>query len=33
MKRMANPVETIILVNDGETVRRFAARVLAKHGL
>jgi hypothetical protein len=29
---MTNPVETILLIDDEETVRRFSARVLAKHG-
>ena len=29
---MPNPVETILLVDDEETVRRFSSRVLAKHG-
>ena len=31
-ERMTNPVETILLVDDEETVRRFSARVLARHG-
>jgi CheY-like chemotaxis protein len=29
---MTNPVETILLVDDEETVRRFSSRVLEKHG-
>ena len=29
---MKNPVETILLVDDEETVRRFSSRVLEKHG-
>ena len=29
---MTNPVETILLVDDEETVRRFSSRVLQKHG-
>ena len=29
---MTNPPETILLVDDEETVRRFSARVLSKHG-
>jgi CheY-like chemotaxis protein len=29
---MSHPVETILLVDDEETVRRFGARVLARHG-
>ena len=29
---MTNPRETILLVDDEETVRRFSARVLEKHG-
>lgn len=29
---MANPNETILLVDDEETVRRFGSRVLEKHG-
>ena len=29
---MTSPVETILLVDDEETVRRFSSRVLAKHG-
>ncbi|HEX6048588.1 MAG TPA: response regulator [Gemmatimonadaceae bacterium] len=29
---MANPPETILLVDDEETVRRFGSRVLTKHG-
>ena len=29
---MSNPLETILLVDDEETVRRFSSRVLEKHG-
>ena len=29
---MTNPLETILLVDDEETVRRFSSRVLSKHG-
>ena len=29
---MANPSETILVVDDEETVRRFSSRVLQKHG-
>ena len=29
---MTKPVETILLVDDEDTVRRFSARVLIKHG-
>ena len=29
---MTNPVETILLVDDEDTVRRFSSRVLEKHG-
>jgi hypothetical protein len=29
---MTNPVGTILLVDDEETLRRFSARVLSKHG-
>lgn len=29
---MTNPVETILLVDDEETVRKFSSRVLEKHG-
>src|SRR6185295_17728529 len=29
---MSNPLETILLVDDEETVRRFSSRVLSKHG-
>jgi CheY-like chemotaxis protein len=29
---MSNPLETILLVDDEETVRRFSSRVLVKHG-
>jgi two-component system, cell cycle sensor histidine kinase and response regulator CckA len=29
---MSNPVETILVVDDEETVRRFSSRVLEKHG-
>jgi CheY-like chemotaxis protein len=29
---MTSPVETILLVDDEETVRRFSSRVLQKHG-
>ena len=29
---MTDPVETILLVDDEETVRRFSSRVLEKHG-
>src|SRR5690349_9472901 len=29
---MTNPIETILVVDDEETVRRFSSRVLEKHG-
>jgi two-component system, cell cycle sensor histidine kinase and response regulator CckA len=32
IQRMTNPGETILLVDDEETVRRFSSRVLEKHG-